>query len=329
MKAKFLKKGILIAAVVASISAPVSMALAADGLLLSNTFNKEVNSVNGSKTLTNALVELKKEAKAAPAFEIKTTEEMQFELLFNGVAFANTDEFLFVYPEAQVSNNWLGKLYNMSTVVILEEKEDWLLVESGDVTGYVRKENIITGRDAIEAAKETLKEMYGEDVYTLSSEVIFDSFSAGETKQAEKIRLAAEETARLVAETAAEKARIAAEKEAELQKGKDVISYAKQFLGNPYVYGGTSLTKGTDCSGFVKSVYAHFGIGMPRTSYYMRGVGERVSYDEMQPGDIVCYSGHVALYMGNGRIIHAANERDDITIDDVNYARIITIRRVL
>ena len=327
MKANFLKKGMMIAAVTAAMLSPVETAMAAEGMLLTASINKEVNI--DANALTKALVEVKKEAEATPAFAIKSAEEMQFELMLEGVAFANTDNFLFVYPEARESSDWVGKVYNMSKVTILEEKGEWVLVESGSVLGYVRASYILTGRDAIEAAKENLVEFYGEDVFTLGKEEILESFSLGETKQEERIRLAAEEAARIAAEKAAEEARIAAEKAAQLEKGKSVIEYARQFLGNPYVYGGTSLTRGTDCSGFVKSVYAHFGVGMPRTSYYMRSSGVSVSYDEMQPGDVVCYSGHVALYMGDGMIIHAANERDDITIDSVNYARIITIRRVL
>jgi len=112
--------------------------------------------------------------------------------------------------------------------------------------------------------------------------------------------------------------------------GEDIVAYAVQFVGNRYVYGGTSLTNGTDCSGFVMRIYEAFGYSLPRSSYYQRGAGRKVSIDEMQAGDIICYSGHVAIYMGDGRIVHASNARDGIKISDrYDYQRVITVRRIL
>lgn len=108
-----------------------------------------------------------------------------------------------------------------------------------------------------------------------------------------------------------------------------VIDFACQFIGNPYVWGGTSLTNGADCSGFVQSVYANFGVSLPRTTWDMENVGYPVSYDQALPGDIVLYSGHVGLYMGDGNIVNAMNEAQGIGICNANYAPIITIRRVL
>lgn len=110
----------------------------------------------------------------------------------------------------------------------------------------------------------------------------------------------------------------------------DVIDYAKQFVGNPYVWGGTDPHTGADCSGFLQYVFAHFGIRIPRTSYEQRTAGKRVSYSNMKPGDIVCYSGHVAMYIGNNQILHARNERAGIGItSNPRYRTIVTIRRVL
>ena len=111
--------------------------------------------------------------------------------------------------------------------------------------------------------------------------------------------------------------------------GQAVVDYARQFLGNPYVYGGNSLTNGTDCSGFVKGVYAAFGINLPRTSSEQRSVGYAVSLSEIQPGDIVCYSGHVGIYAGNNTLIHASNEETGITLTSpVTYRSVLAVRRI-
>ncbi len=112
-------------------------------------------------------------------------------------------------------------------------------------------------------------------------------------------------------------------------KGQEIANYACQFVGNPYVAGGTSLTNGADCSGFVMSVYKNFGYSLPRSSYAQSGVGKSVSYSEAQPGDIIYYGGHVAIYIGNGRIVHASTERTGIKTESATYRSIIKIRRIV
>jgi cell wall-associated NlpC family hydrolase len=112
--------------------------------------------------------------------------------------------------------------------------------------------------------------------------------------------------------------------------GSDVIEYATQFVGNPYKWGGTSLTKGADCSGFVQSVYKHFGYSLPRTSSSQRSAGKSVSWSNRQPGDIICYNGHVALYMGNNKIVHANSTRTGIIISSVNIGKkVVAVRRII
>ena len=112
--------------------------------------------------------------------------------------------------------------------------------------------------------------------------------------------------------------------------GQAVVDYAVQFVGNPYVWGGTSLTNGADCSGFIMSVYAHFGYSLPHSSAAMRSVGRGVSYAEAQPGDIICYDGHVAIYMGGGQIVHASNAKDGIKISsNAAYRTILAVRRLV
>ena len=111
--------------------------------------------------------------------------------------------------------------------------------------------------------------------------------------------------------------------------GSDVESYACQFIGNPYVWGGESLTNGADCSGFIKSVYANFGISLPHSSVALQRAGSEVSYENAQPGDIVCYAGHVAIYMGGGQIVHASSPSTGIKTGSATYRSIISVRRVL
>lgn len=112
--------------------------------------------------------------------------------------------------------------------------------------------------------------------------------------------------------------------------GSAVVSYALQFVGNPYVWGGKDPNTGADCSGFTSYVYAHFGISIPSYSYSQRSVGKEVSYANAQAGDLICYAGHVAIYMGNGQIVHAKGTAYGIVAyDNATYRPIITVRRVL
>ena len=112
-------------------------------------------------------------------------------------------------------------------------------------------------------------------------------------------------------------------------KGQEIARFACQFIGNPYVAGGTSLTNGADCSGFVLAVYKNFGYSLPRSSYAQSGAGRAVSYAEAQPGDIIYYGGHVGIYIGNGQIVHASTERTGIKITSATYRSIITVRRIV
>ena len=112
-------------------------------------------------------------------------------------------------------------------------------------------------------------------------------------------------------------------------KGQEIAKFACQYVGYPYKAGGTSLTEGADCSGFVWAVYKNFGYSLPRTSYSQSTVGKSVSYSEAQPGDIIYYGGHVGIYIGNGRIVHASTERTGIKTESATYRSIITIRRIL
>ncbi len=111
--------------------------------------------------------------------------------------------------------------------------------------------------------------------------------------------------------------------------GKRIAKYACQYVGNPYVMGGTSLTNGADCSGFTYRIYLNWGYNIPRTSYQQRSAGTGVTYENAQPGDLICYDGHVAMYIGNGMIVHASSARTGIKVSRAQYRTILAVRRII
>ena len=178
----------------------------------------------------------------------------------------------------------------------------------------------------------------GEGYVSTDYVKLWTEFVQAESREEEEARLKKEEEERRKAAAAAAAARRKKQQQAAAaagassggsSNGQAVVNYAAQFVGNPYVYGGTSLTNGADCSGFVMGVYAAFGVSLPHSSSAMRSVGYGVSISEMQPGDIVCYSGHVGIYAGNNTIVHASNARDGIKYTSpASYRSIICVRRI-
>ncbi len=326
MNFKFVRKGIVITAFACATLIPAQQIVATENPVIAGITQTEKKSEIDSVGLVNAIAEIQKQENTEKVLKIESTQEMKFQSMVTGKTFVTvTEDATFVMEAADEDSASTGKVYCDSVVKITERGDIWSKIESGNVVGYVKTESLITGKAAVEYAKVVLAEAYPEtDVLTLTKEEIDGVFSVGETAEEEVARLVAEEEARI----AAEAARIAAAKEESRQKGLDIVAYAKRFIGNPYVYGGTSLTRGTDCSGFVMGVYKHFGVSLPRTSYSMRRVGKAVSYNDMQPGDIVCYSGHVGIYAGNGKIVNAIDEQRGINLSNATYRRIITIRRI-
>ena len=326
MSFKSVRKRIAITVMAGAILIPSGHLVAAELGSVAEISKQESKTEIDANALVNAIAEIQKQENTEKTIKIESTEEMKFQSMVSGKSFVTiAEDAALVMESADENSAMAGKVYRDSVVKITERDASWSKIESGNVVGYVNTESLITGKDAVAYAKVILTEAYPEtDVLTLTQEEIDGVFSVGETAEEEQARLAAEEAARV----AAEQARIEAEKEASRQKGQDIVEYAKQFIGNPYVYGGTSLTRGTDCSGFVMGVYRHFGVSLPRTSYSMRRVGTAVSYSDIQPGDIVCYSGHVGIYAGNGKIVNAIDEQRGINLSNATYKKIITVRRI-
>jgi len=326
MNLKFVRKGIVIITLIGAVCIPVQQSIAAeDGDIFGLVKQEKANKIE-DRCLIHAVAEIQKQEQSEKIIRIESSQELQFNDKVSGKVFVNVEgEYLQILATPEETGEAAGKIYGDSVVKILEKTDEWTKIVSGNVEGYVKTDALIIGRDAVTRAKEILAMKYPEvDILTLTGEEIDEALSVAETAEEELARLEAEEAAR----AAQEQARIEAEKAASLQKGQEIVDYAKQFMGNPYVYGGTSLTRGTDCSGFVKSVYAHFGVRLPRTSYSMRRVGYSVKYSEIQPGDIICYSGHVGIYAGNGKIVNAIDESKGIGLSNARYRSIITIRRI-
>lgn len=219
--------------------------------------------------------------------------------------------------EASTSSRVLTTISSGRRVIVLDESiPGWIKIEYKNNIGYISAEY---------------------------ASVVTENFHLAEW-EAEQAKFD-EQQARLEAEAAERRKKAAAEsaakrkqKEEEARRkyvpptggtGQDVVNYAVQFVGNPYVLGGSSLTNGIDCSNFVMRVYEPFGVSLPHNSYSLRKVGYEVSASEIQPGDIICYKGHVSIYIGNGQCVHASNKEDGIKISPKwNYTKVITIRRI-
>lgn len=218
------------------------------------------------------------------------------------MAFANVQSFLYIRSEPTTESEWVGKLYPDYAAKIIGPVGEWTKVQSGNVTGYVYSEYITVGNEAQKKAEELVQKKDTENAK--------EAFTYAESKEEEAKQQEEQQTQAA-------------------QTGQAIVDYACQFIGNPYVWGGTSLTNGADCSGFVQSVFAHFGISLPRTTWDMENVGTAVSYDQAVAGDIILYNGHVGIYMGNGQIVNAINSAKGIGILPATYTNIVTVRRLV
>lgn len=280
---------------------------------------------------------------------------------FQKLAISIAKDFVYVRKSASTGCKAIGKLHRGSAGTILGKKGAWVKISSGSLKGYVKKEYLATGADA-----EKLAEKYGtkyavlkkgtsvlnvreekntsSDIvtqlpegkrYTVKSEnadwckVKVKGKSGYVAKEYVHTKYGFKEAKSLKKKTKETVRSYASENKAE-----SLISYAKQFIGNKYVWGGTSLTNGTDCSGFTLRVFQKFGYSLPRTSAEQAGCGSSVKLSELKPGDLVFYKRggrvhHVAIYIGGGQIVHAAGAKWGIITSNMNYSRVSHARRIL
>lgn len=262
----------------------------------------------------------------AEFFETGDEAERIADQVGDRIATVNT-ETLRVRTEPSLDASVLGLVPEGEELTVLAEENGFVKVSIEEGDGWVSMDYVDLDTEYVTA--ESLK----EEKERLEKD-------AEAKAEAQKAAQAAEEKLRREQEDA-KKSQEAAQQEvqetvqaanvsaAPSGLGQAVVDFALQFVGNPYVYGGSSLTKGTDCSGFVMSVYQNFGVSLPHSSSADRSVGYKIgSLAEAQPGDILCYSGHVGIYMGNGQIVHASTEQTGIKVSDATYRKILAIRRI-
>lgn len=233
------------------------------------------------------------------------------------MAFANVTSFLYFRSEPTKESEYVGKLYPGYAAKITGPVGEWTAVESGDVTGYVKTEYILTGAEAQTYAENLVTEAQQEGKEEAEAFTYAVSRKSEEAQMTQEVQENVQQTE--TTEVSAQPA----------SNGQAIVDYACQFIGNPYVWGGTSLTDGADCSGFVQSVFAHFGISLPRTTYDQINAGVEVSYDQAMPGDLICYDGHIGIYIGNGQIVNAQNPEQGIGISPATYTTILSVRRIV
>lgn len=277
---------------------------------------------------------------------------------YHDLAIANVSNYVNIRSEANTYSKILGKLYSKGTGTILAQEGDWTKIQSGNVTGYIMSKYLHTGSEVYELVDDVKTKLATVKANVLNVRSKASTSSSVVTQvpkglvleileeQPDWIKISVGEKTGYVAAAYVDiktgfKQAVSAEeeqaiinlekkrKESQANKAvsslrQQIVSYALRFKGNPYVWGGTSLTRGADCSGFTQSVLKKFGIYIPRTSRAQSRSGKRVSMNNIQPGDLIFYRkngvvNHVAMYIGNGKVIGAASRKEGIIIKDYNY----------
>lgn len=228
-----------------------------------------------------------------------------------------TCDGLYVRKEPSTDSKILGMVAFEDDLLVLEETDTWVRVDTEEGEGWVSREFVNLHTEFVQAESKE------EEAARLAKEAA----DRQKAREAARQATAAQATTSQSTSYGIDPTSVTISGDSEM--GVAVANYAVQFVGNPYKWGGTSLTNGADCSGFVMSVYANFGVSLPHSSSADRKQGYAVdSLENAQPGDLICYSGHVALYIGDGNIVHASTKKTGIIISKADYKRILAIRRI-
>lgn len=275
---------------------------------------------------------------------------------YTNLGIANVDNHLNIRQEPSEAGKLVGKLSKNAACEILSVEGDWAHIKSGKVEGYCNTEYLFTGAKAIEKGKEAVSSIAIVSTETLkvreqpnTSSPVITMIPKNEELEVVEIMengwikfMLDDEEAYVSGEFVKVEERL--EKAAtmtELLYGQgvsdvrvDLVQYAKKFVGNPYVWGGTNLTKGADCSGYTLSVFKKYGISLPHHAASQAKMGTKISLAEAQPGDLVFYAkngaiNHVAIYIGGGQVVHASSPKTGIKISSVNYRTPAAVRRFL
>lgn len=260
-----------------------------------------------------------------------------------------------IRQEASTDSEVIGILTNHNACELLEDAGEWYKVTSGKVTGYVNKQYLVTGDEAEAIAEQEIKTVATVNTETLNvrAEKSTDAAVLSQVGNSEAftvnsvadgwVEISVDDSVGYISQDYVTLAQaLPTAKTIEQVKYGDgvsdvrasVVSYALQFVGNRYVWGGTSLEKGVDCSGFTMRILGKYGISLPHSSRAQPSYGKKISASEAEPGDLFFYGGgrsisHVAIYIGNGQIVHASNKRDGIKVSNAYYRNPICVARYL
>ncbi len=274
---------------------------------------------------------------------------------YTNLGIANVEETLNVRETPSANSSMVGKMPKNAAGEILETLDGWYKIQSGDVTGYVSADYLITGEEAAARAEEVKQTIATVKTPTLNvrEEPNTECSILALMPQGEELNVLEDLSGWVKVDLDNTNGFISkdyvdisvqlpkAMTMTEVRYGNgvsdvrvDLISYATQFVGNPYVWGGTSLTNGADCSGFTLSIFAKYGVYLPHSSKAQANCGTRISASEAKPGDLFFYGSgssisHVAIYIGNGQIVHASSKKTGIKISNAFYRSPICVTRVL
>lgn len=260
-----------------------------------------------------------------------------------------------IRQEASTDSEVIGILTNHNACELLEDAGEWYKVTSGKVTGYVNKQYLVTGDEAEAIAEQEIKTVATVNTETLNvrAEKSTDAAVLSQVGNSEAftvnsvadgwVEISVDDSVGYISQDYVTLAQaLPTAKTIEQVKYGDgvsdvrasVVSYALQFVGNRYVWGGTSLEKGVDCSGFTMRILGKYGISLPHSSRAQPSYGKKISASEAKPGDLFFYGSgrsisHVAIYIGNGQIVHASNKRDGIKVSNAYYRNPICVARYL